>query len=72
MSEEIAETIVDDETSSNGSQRTEAIEVTIKKEPEKKEPDVDYDNYLPTEKEIIETEIEIEENTNKRRVKQND
>ncbi len=52
--------------------KPEPVEVTIKKEPEKKEPDVDYDDYLPTEKEILETEIEIEKNTDKRRVKPHD
>ncbi len=36
------------------------LEVTIKKDAEKPEPDFDYDDYLPTSEEIITTEQEIE------------
>jgi len=45
------------------------LEVKIIKETEKPEPDVDYDDYLPTEKEILETEQEIEKNTLAKKVK---
>ncbi len=44
------------------------MEVKIVKEPEKKEPDFDHDNYLPSEDEIIETEKEIHEQEMKRKV----
>ncbi len=45
------------------------IEVIVKKEETKEEPDYDYDNYLPSDDEIIETEKEIVENFKKRMVK---
>ncbi len=45
------------------------LEVIIKKETEIPEPDVDYDDYLPTEKEILETEQEIEKITLAKKVK---
>ncbi len=45
------------------------LEVIIKKETEKPEPDVDYDNYLPSDEEILETEQEIEKNTLAKKVK---
>ncbi len=47
----------------------EPLEVIIKKETEKPEPDFDYDDYLPTQKEIIETEDELDEIAEKRKVK---
>ncbi len=47
------------------------IEVIIKKEETKPEPNFDYDDYLPTSDEILETEKEIHENEEKRKVKNN-
>ncbi len=47
----------------------EPIEVTIKKEETKPEVSFDYDDYLPTPEEIQETEKDIEEQAEKRKVK---
>ncbi len=44
------------------------IEVTIKKEETKPEPSFDYDDYLPSQSEIEETEKEIHEIAEKRKV----
>ncbi len=44
------------------------IEVSIKKEETKPESNFDYDDYLPTDDEIHETEKEIHENEMKRKV----
>jgi len=60
MSEEIVKEDEKDET---------PLQVTIQKEPDKPEPDYDYDNYLPTPDEIHETEKEIQIITDKRKVK---
>jgi len=49
-------------------EETLPLEVKIIKEKEQPEPDVDYDNYLPSEKEIIETEQEIEKIALKKKV----
>ncbi len=62
MSEEIKEEVVEDE-------KQDPIQVVIKKEETVKEPDFDYDNYLPTDEEIQETEKEINEIAEKRKVK---
>ncbi len=48
---------------------TAPIEVVIKKEEPVKEVDFDYDDYLPTDAEIQETEKEINEISEKRKVK---
>ncbi len=61
MSEEIAK---EEETE----EKIGPLEVTIKKEEEKKEPDFDHDNYLPSEDEILEAEKELHENIKKRYV----
>ncbi len=61
MSEEIVKEDENDEI-------PEPIEVSIKKEKEIPTPDFDYDNYLPSEKEIVETENEMHENIKKRYV----
>ncbi len=45
------------------------IEVSIKKEATKPEPNFDYDNYLPSNDEIEETEKEIHEIQSKRQIK---
>ncbi len=50
-------------------EKEQPLEVTIKKEEEKPEPSFDYDDYLPTEKEILETEDELNELAEKRKVK---
>ncbi len=50
-------------------EKTFPLEVSIKKEVEKPEPDYDYDNYLPTSDEIHETEKEIAEIAEKRKIK---
>jgi len=42
------------------------LEVTIKKDKEIPEPDFDYDDYLPTEEEIMQAEQEIEQQIAKR------
>ncbi len=42
------------------------IEVTIKKETPPKEPNFDYDDYAPSDKEILEIEKEIQEKIEKR------
>ncbi len=42
------------------------LEVTIKKETPPKQPDFDYDDYTPTDAQILETEKEIQENITKR------
>ncbi len=42
------------------------IEVTIKKEIPPKEPDFDYDDYSPSDSEILEIEKEIQEKIEKR------
>ncbi len=44
----------------------EPIEVTIKKEATPKEPNFDYDDYTPTDAQILETEKEIQTNIEKR------
>jgi len=62
MSEEIKEEVVEEE-------KDEPIKVVIEKEEEKSAPDFDYDDYLPTDKEIQETEKEINEIAEKRKVK---
>ncbi len=49
-------------------EKIEPIEVTIKKEETKPEPSFDYDDYLPSDAEIDETEKEIIENIKKRQV----
>ncbi len=42
------------------------LEVTIKKEKETSPPSFDYDDYTPSEQEIVDTEIQIKENIEKR------
>ncbi len=42
------------------------LEVTIKKEAPAKEPNFDYDDYSPTDTQILETEKQIQENIEKR------
>ncbi len=37
------------------------IEVTLKEKPKEKEPNFDYDDYSPTEEEILQCEKEIHE-----------
>ncbi len=51
-------------------EETIPVEVIIKKPEEVPEPDVDYDDYLPTDEEILETEQEIEKITLSKKVKQ--
>ncbi len=62
MSEEIQEETKEEENE-------KPIEVIIKKEETKESPDFDYDDYLPTDEEIQETEKEINEIAEKRKVK---
>ncbi len=59
MADEIKEIIpdVEDET---------PLEVTIKKEKETPPPDFDYDDYTPSNVEIIDIEKEIQEKIEKR------
>ncbi len=68
MSEETEE-IKEDEILEEKEEPTEPIQVVIKKEEPIKEADFDYDDYLPTDAEIQETEKEINENAEKRKVK---
>ncbi len=42
------------------------LEVTIKKEKEAPQPDFDYDDYTPSDTEILDTEKEIQEKIEKR------
>ncbi len=42
------------------------LEVTIKKEEKPKEPSFDYDDYSPTDSEILDIEKEIQEKIEKR------
>ncbi len=49
-------------------EKLEPIEVTMKKEKETPTPDFDYDNYLPSEDEILEAEKELHETIKKRYV----
>ncbi len=65
MSEKQADDLVEDEKE----ETTDPIEVTIKKTEETPIPDFDYDDYLPTDSEISEAEKEINENAEKRKVK---
>ncbi len=65
MSEKQADDLVEDEKE----ETNDPIEVTIKKTTETPVPDFDYDDYLPTDEEIIEAEKEINENAEKRKVK---
>ncbi len=44
----------------------EPLEVIIKKETPPKQPDFDYDDYTPTDAEILEIETEIQEKIEKR------
>ncbi len=53
--EEMAKEIID-----------EPLEVIIKKEEPTKEPNFDYDDYSPTDSQILETEKEIQKNLEKR------
>ncbi len=64
MSEELIEDIEENKEDT----KEEPLQVIIKKEETKPEPDFDHDNYLPSEEEIIETEKEIHENIKKRYV----
>ncbi len=45
---------------------TEPLEVKIKKEEPPKEPSFDYDDYSPTDTEILDIEKEIQEKIEKR------
>ncbi len=60
----MSEEVVKEET-----EKEVPLEVKIISEKEKPEPSFDYDNYLPDEKEILETEKEIHEINTKRQVK---
>ncbi len=42
------------------------LEVTIKEKPVARQPDFDYDDYTPTDVEILEIEKEIQEKIEKR------
>ncbi len=59
----------EDEIEEVKEEKVEPIEVIVKKEETKADPDFDYDDYLPTQSEIEETEKEINENAEKRKVK---
>ncbi len=54
-----SEEIIDEEESEK------PLEVTIKKEDPPKEPDFDYDDYTPTDTEILEIETEMSEKIKK-------
>ncbi len=45
------------------------VTVKLVKETEKPQPNFDYDDYTPTEKEIEQMEVEIDEQTKKRTAK---
>ncbi len=47
-------------------EETPPIEVTIKKDKEKPQPSFDYDDYSPSEEEILDIEKEIKTNIEKR------
>ncbi len=64
MSEEII-----DEALEETKESPDPVEVTIKKEKETPTPDFDYDDYLPTQEEIVEAEKELDEIAEKRKVK---
>ncbi len=57
MDEEIKEELTEDIV---------PLEVTIKKDKEPPEPNFDYDDYSPSDKEILEIEKEIQEKIEKR------
>ncbi len=50
-------------------EKVEPIKVILEKEETKPEPNFDYDDYLPTPEEIQETEKEIDDAAEKRKVK---
>ncbi len=58
MDEEIKEELIEGEVT--------PIEVTIKKEKSSPEPNFDYDDYSPSDSEILEIEKEIQEKIEKR------
>ncbi len=67
MSEENEE--IAEEENKTEKEKDEPLQVVIKKEESTPEPNFDYDDYLPTDAEIQETEKEINEISEKRKVK---
>ncbi len=67
MSDDIPEEIVENVQDSKPESEP-VLKVKIEKEETKPDPDFDYDDYLPTQEEIEESEKEMHEQAEKRKV----